>query len=243
MVKPGPKTKEAYAKEKILTFLADHPEGRGFGEIFKHMKNEVKSTATLVKYLRAYARDGLVEWDINTRKWRASPAVIINVQAERKIGPLTIERMDIRFPWGQDAIDMVYSLNSVYDLKEKFGIPKEVAIAKIERTSPTYRRAIFNLIASTFSPLKSALSICQLRHALIQTKPSDEQIKKICAACSKMKEPIGEMIENTVRHILEKRKPYGPNPPLDLLSVHRLRRKVQRTKRMQQKRKGLTSPR
>lgn len=238
MVRPGPKTKKGDVKEEMLAFLAEHPAGRGFGEIFKRMKNEVKSTATLVKYLRAYVRDGLVEWDVNTRKWRASPAVIINVQAERKIGPLTTEKMDIRFPWGQDAIDMVYSLNSVYDLKEKFGIPKEVAIAKIEKTSPMYRRAIKELIFQTISPLKSALSICQLRHALIQTKPSDEQIKKICGACSNMKEVIGETIETTIRSILERRKPYGPNPPLEPPSVRRLRRKMQRIKRTQQKRKG-----
>lgn len=233
MVKPGPKTKKEDVKEEMLAFLAEHPVGRGFGEISKHMKNEIKSTATLAKYLKAYARDGLVEWDINTRKWRASPAVIINVQAERKIGSLTIERMDIRFPWGQDAIDMVYVLDSVYDFQVKFGVPKEGTIAKIKSTSPTYRRAIRELIIQMTSPLKCALSICQLRHALIQTKPSDEQIKRICAACSKMKEPIGEMIETTVRSILERRKPYGPNPPLWSPSARRLHRKVQRMKRMQ----------
>lgn len=239
MAKPGPKTEKdkENEKEKILSFLARHPRGRGFGEISKHMENEVKSPATLIKYLRAYARDGLVEWNINTRKWGASPAAIINIQAEREIGPLAIERMNIEFPWGQDAIDMIYALDSVHDFIVKFGTSKKGAISKIKETSPTYRRAMRDLIIQTFSPLKTALSICQLRHALIQTKPSDEQIKRICATCGKMKEPIGESIETTVRNILERRKPYGPNPPLELPSVRRLHRKVQRMRRMQQKRK------
>lgn len=215
--------KTPHVKKAILPVLHGGPHR--FLELYNALqknpeKSRPKSYSTLSGSLKALASEGLVEKDAYKETWQLTRhgAAVMNtrIKTHREVA-IMYSKLEAEYVW-RNAIDLLNAIDA-RTLKNELGITKEEIRENIRKTSPIYCFALENLTTRMMSRLEQVLSLCQLQHASIRGKPTDEQIEEISEFGGKMAAwiPMMDPVKIDIKKIMRREFPYGLKKPSDIM--------------------------